>query len=502
MRTRTRTRARRRNAAAVGLAAALTGGLTLTAGAAAPDAQAARQAAQHAPQQVREDFNGDGYQDLAIGAPGTYGQDSSSGYVAVVYGSPTGLDPATRTVLGQHSPGVPGTAERGDLFGHRLVARDLDGDGLTDLAVSSPGESRANPAGSGSVTVLWGARSGLSGQGSVVVDPGEDETYGVGDDLTGGDFDGDGAQDLLMFRGEARGYSVLRGPFTRAGAPASESPVELTTGDSYVQSLAAGDVTGDGADDLFVLQSFEEMGRGTRFFAGGEDGLTARGALLPSAATGAVGDFDKDGFGDFAYRAVPGGVVENLPYDSGTVKVVHGTASGPGTRTAAFTQATAGVPGTSEEGDQFGATLSAADVNGDGYDDLAAGVPFEAIGPKKAAGSAVLLRGARGGLTGTGAQAFHQDTAGVGGVAEAGDRFGGAVRLLDSSGDGKAGLAVSAPGENGGNGAVWSLRGASGGLTATGSRSFGPGALGAPATTARFGASFAGPAYAPLWEPS
>ncbi|MGW7518734.1 FG-GAP-like repeat-containing protein [Streptomyces sp. NPDC054796] len=499
-RTRTRTQRRTRSAAAVGLAAALTGGFALTAltagtaGAAAPGAQAA--------QQVREDFNGDGYQDLAIGAPGTYGQDSSAGYVAVVYGSPTGLDPATRTVLGQDSPGVPGAAERGDLFGHRLVARDLDGDGLTDLAVSSPGESRANPVGAGSATVLWGARSGLSGQGSVVVDPGEDETYGVGDDLTGGDFDGDGAQDLLMFRGDARGYTVLRGPFTRAGAPASEEAVELTTGDSYVLSLAAGDVTGDGADDLFVLQSFEEMGRGTRFFAGGDDGLTARGTLLPSAATGAVGDFDKDGFGDYAYRQVPGGVVENLPYDSGTVKVLYGTASGPGTRTATFTQATAGVPGTSEANDQFGATLSAGDVNGDGYDDLAAGVPFEAIGTKKAAGSTVLLRGAKAGLTGTGAQAFHQDSAGVGGVAEAGDRFGGAVRLLDSSGDGKAGLAVSAPGENGGNGAVWSLRGASGGLTATGSRAFGPGALGAPATTARFGASFAGPAYAPLWEPS
>jgi hypothetical protein len=75
-------------------------------------------------------------------------------------------------------------------------------------------------------------------------------------------------------------------------------------------------------------------------------------------------------------------------------------------------------------------------------------------------------------------------------MAEADDRFGGAVRLLDVTKDGKAELAVSAPQENN-TGAVWSLRGTSAGLTSTGSLAFSPVGLGIPATRAHFGDSFA-----------
>lgn len=103
----------------------------------------------------------------------------------------------------------------------------------------------------------------------------------------------------------------------------------------------------------------------------------------------------------------------------------------------------------------------------------------------------VLLKGGSGGLGGTGAQAFHQDTAGVPGVAEADDHFGGAVRLLDINGNGKADLAAGAPGEDLGTvadgGAVWSLRGGSSGLTATGAFAFNPVDLGAAVPGARFG---------------
>ncbi|WP_055531950.1 FG-GAP repeat protein [Streptomyces alboniger] len=92
-------------------------------------------------------------------------------------------------------------------------------------------------------------------------------------------------------------------------------------------------------------------------------------------------------------------------------------------------------------------------------------------------------------MTGPGAQAFHQNTAGVPGVAEKGDVFGAATALLDVTGDGRADLAFSSVQENAQVGAVWWLRGTSTGLTATHSVAFGPKDVAALNTTALFGSA-------------
>lgn len=65
-----------------------------------------------------------------------------------------------------------------------------------------------------------------------------------------------------------------------------------------------------------------------------------------------------------------------------------------------------------------------------------------------------------------------------------------AVRLLDVTGDDRAGLAVGAPAENDGTGALWSLRGTTGWLTARVPAAMRPVALGAPADGAEFGTAF------------
>lgn len=443
---------------------------------------------------VRADFDGDGYADLATGAPGgTADGHPGAGYVLVSYGSPDGVAAPVSTVLSQYSAGVPGDPGEDDRFGHRLVARDLDGDGLPDLAVAAAAE---DGDWAGSVTVLWGREGGLTGEGAARVQV--PAGGGLGHDLHAGDFDGDGAGDLLVPNtrsDSAEAYSVLYGPFTREGAPARESAlIEMKPEDS-IDGMAVGDVTGDGADDLVAHFSYQGNAEGGWFWKGGPDGLT-RGdddTTLPNGGSPTIGDFDGDGRGDLAYRSI-GLSVEDFPYDKGTVKVIYGTANGPSeTRRATFTQDTAGVPGTGERGDQFGARLDAGDANGDGFADLAVGVPYEAIGSTPAAGSVVLLKGGSGGLSAGGAQAFHQDTAGVKGVTEAGDRFGAAVAFQDVTDDGREELAVGAPDENG-TGAIWSLRGAAGGLTATGSVAFSPDNFEGPGTDAgaRFGAGFAG----------
>lgn len=442
---------------------------------------------------VREDFNGDGYQDLAVAAPAaTVAGHARAGYITVSYGSPNGLTTANTTVIDQNTAGVPGSPGDGQAFGYRMVAEDLDNDGLTDLALVTHerfvGEGYAI---NGSVILLWGSTGGITGQGAVRVPTSPD--YQIGDNLTAGDFDGDGTTDLMMLNGDD-GWQrdVLYGPFTRAGKPAREQGIFMSDTDNDMSNTAAGDFNGDGIDDLCTFFVYENHAEGGKLWLGTPKGLSTTSRALPSAGATAVGDFDKDGKDDLATQVIPNGITEDLPADPGTVKIYYGSASGPSTtRTKTITQNTAGVPGVSEKGDQFGARLSAGDVNGDGYADLAAGVPFEAIETVKGAGAVVLLKGGSGGLSGTGSQSFHQDSAGVPGVAEAGDHFGASVRLLDINKDGKADLTAGAPDEDldavADGGAVWSLRGASSGLTATGSFAFNPVDLGAPVLKARFG---------------
>ncbi|WP_419996707.1 FG-GAP-like repeat-containing protein [Streptomyces boninensis] len=451
--------------AAACIAGAVAAGLTTPAAQAAPTTK------------LHEDFNGDGYADLATSAPyAGFGGKTKAGYIVIVYGSAKGLNPATRTVISKNTAGVPGDAADSDYFGTRLAARDLDGDNITDLAV----------VGNNDVTLLWGRKGGLTGeQAATLAGPAGTSGKVTGETLTAGDFNGDGETDLFATHSDDwEQRAILSGPFTRAGVPASEQQVDMFTTDNAIDQVVAGDYTGDGIDDLATFYTYENHNEGGRLWRGTDKGLSTDPTALPSAATATTGDFDKDGKKDLAIRTVPGDVNEDLPADPGTIKILYGDAKGPGaTRTKTFTQNTAGVPGASEKGDQFGARLSAGDVNGDGYDDLAVGVPGEAIGTKAHAGAVVTLRGGSGGLTGTGAKATHQDTAGVPGVAEAGDQFGGAVKVLDANNDGKAEVAASAPQENA-TGAVWSLP----------ATAFNPGDLGTPAKDARFGYGFAGEA--------
>jgi hypothetical protein len=152
--------------------------------------------------------------------------------------------------------------------------------------------------------------------------------------------------------------------------------------------------------------------------------------------------------------------------------------------------------GTPAQGVPSGSGRSAApqrvlgDFDNDGFDDLAVGVPGEAVGPVQAAGVVNVLYGASGQLSGAGSQMFSQDTPGVGSTAEASDRFGGALAVGDFDGDGFDDLAVAAPTEAVGTvpaaGAVNVLYGASSGLTGTGSQLFTQASLGGGATSGSF----------------
>ncbi|WP_028799252.1 FG-GAP-like repeat-containing protein [Streptomyces sp. 142MFCol3.1] len=476
-----------RLALATATAAALTGGL-LTVSAAAADSTTVPQA----------DFNGDGYGDLVVSAPkATAGSVTGAGAVVVTYGSKSGLTSTKKKVISQATSGVPGTPEKDDGFGTATAAGDFDGDGYTDLAVGTPGEN-VGDAPQGAVTFLWGSSSGLTGTaGSLPLGTG---FYESGQTLAAGDLDGDGIIDLVI--GESKNTVFFtQGGVSRKGVPDGMGGITtpVTNASGGVASLATGDVNGDGISDLVVggnvrAETQETFTNSLYLFAKSAQDITYWGDVANGTQT-SVADLDGDGYGDI----VTGNPLEPSSWMTtdyaGGVTIRYGCASGVDTGRAArsITQNTSGIPGASEEWDSFGASVSVGDINADGHPDLAIGAPQETIGDDGYTGSVTVVYGTANGPTGTGSRAYSQDTAGVPGTAEADDRFGDAVRLSDTNADGKADLAIGATGENDSDGALWSLRGASSGITTTGGVSFGPATLGIPTTgTPRFGTPITG----------
>ena len=82
-------------------------------------------------QPIKGDFNGDGFNDLAVGVPGEDVEGiSNAGAVNVIYGSRPGLTGAGDQIWHQNQPGVNFGSEEGDSFGTSLASGDFDGDGF------------------------------------------------------------------------------------------------------------------------------------------------------------------------------------------------------------------------------------------------------------------------------------------------------------------------------------------------------------------------------------
>ncbi|MQA97484.1 MAG: hypothetical protein GEV11_23675 [Streptosporangiales bacterium] len=251
---------------------------------------------------------------------------------------------------------------------------------------------------------------------------------------------------------------------------ASTTPHATGTAQHAASTTLHADVTGDGRADLVMQSGYSARVRtgadrgGSLYVVPGAPVQELPGgpaALLSQDAPGvpgtsedgdtwgaalAAGDFDGDGRDDVAV----GNPYEDLgrTADAGTVTVLYGTPRAPYLEPrgqAAITQDTAGVPGTAEAGDRFGAALAAGDFDGDGHDDLAIGAYAEALGREPQAGTTTVLRGSPGGLTTTQALGLHQDVPGVAGTVERYDRFGMALAAGDVTGDGRDDLAVGAP---------------------------------------------------------
>jgi hypothetical protein len=467
------------------------------------------------------DFNGDGEDDLAVGA---HDEDlfilaaiPAAGVVSVIYGTAgAGLDDAGNQYWSQN--GVTGTltaAEDYDGFGLALAAGDFDGDGYDDLAIGVPGEEVVSTAEDhGAVNVIYGSAAGLTATGYqlwsqepllVAGDAQEGELFGSS--LAAGDFDGDGYDDLAIgvpidnVLGGAMGAGAVNVLYGTAGAGLSTDRNTLWHQDragvlSLAQSderfgyaLATGDLDGDGYDDLAIGVPGDRLTTGgagvgaAHVVYGSATGLTDAGDQLwhqDSPGIGdtaeyadyfgaalAIGDFDNDDVDDLAV----GALYEDFGAltDVGQFHVLYGTASGISATGSLHLPA---VPGAQADY-RLGAALAAGDFDGDAYEDLAVGGPGRDFGAAINAGLAAVLFGSAGGVLTTGYQVWHQNVAGIPETAETDDAFGASLAAGDFDGDHLADLAIGVFGESVGTvltaGAAHVLYGtASTGLTATG----------------------------------
>jgi FG-GAP repeat protein len=437
------------------------------------------------------DFNGDGFTDLAIGAPGEdVGGLNAAGAVHVIYGSANGLSATAQhadQLWTQNSTDVADTVEENDRFGTVLAAANFGSGSQADLAIGAPLEDLGNLNAAGAVHVIYGSGTGLSAtaaradqfwtQNSPDVEDSAEPGDQYGASLAAANLGSGSQADLaigvpqegLAGPALAGAVSVLYGSGNGLSATAARADQLWTqnsanvedsaeSGDQFGSSLVSANFGAGDQADLAIGVPLENVGAlsnagAVNVIYGSSNGLSATAAHADqlwtqnSANVDDVAEADdvfggELGAGNFGAGSqadlaigVPGedlGAVSS----AGAVHVVYGSADGLSTMAAAadqfWTQDSPDVEEVAEDSDSFGGTLVAGNFGAGDQADLAVGAPLEDLGAFSSAGAVNVIYGSADGLsaTTTADQLWTQDSPGIEDAAEQADRFGGALAAL------------------------------------------------------------------------
>jgi Zn-dependent metalloprotease len=432
-------------------------------------------------------FNGDTFDDLAVSVPfETYSGAVCTGVVMVFYGSYLGLRPAYSEIITQQHVGA--VSESSDKFGWSLAAGDFNDDSYDDLAIGVPYEDYAGFVDTGVVNILYGSFWGLLKGGSAKWERLDQEhssgVHNQGDKfgwaLTSGNFDGDAYDDLAVsrpyenyfsepdsgqvdvFYGSGNGLLYLDSADWESFSNKDSGGV-IEEGDKYGYTLDSGNFNGDSYDDLVIGHPHEDQGGipnagHVSILYGSSSGLYPEnwlvlgeglggGIVEPYDAFGyslATGDFDDDGYDDLAV---------GIPYEDfgstvnvGAVTIFYGSLSGlfPTDWVRLDWSLMYGQPGSTD--DKYGWALAAGDFDGDGYDDLAVGLPYFDFSGHTNVGSVHYYYGSSSGLWPPNMEVGGQSH--LGGLDESDDYFGFSLAVGDFDNNGQMDLAIGAPRED------------------------------------------------------
>jgi hypothetical protein len=360
------------------------------------------------------DVNGDGIDDLIIGAIYNDQNGGNAGSAYVVFGKNTataGNFSASLSVGaldGTNGFQIMGGAPYQHLGITVASAGDINGDGVDDVVVTA---TYAHPAGlsTRSDFVVFGKNTGVAGAFGATLDVSTldgtngfrlDRSGGLPQALKAGDVNGDGFDDLIVgtyvLFGKNGGFGASVALAGLDGTNGFKINADVAVGYDGLRTFAAGDINGDGIDDIAFAATGANAYAGKVFVifgkAGGvgasfnlsslngTNGFTITGQAAGDhlgSSVAPAGDLNGDGIGDLvigAVRADPHG------QDAGAAYIIYGRVGGFGASLDLFSLT--GLNGYRINGEGTGPTgddgvgtsvAGAGDVNNDGYDDVILG---------------------------------------------------------------------------------------------------------------------------------